>query len=191
MLDLILPVQFPLVTELETPRLRMRPFTWNDFEGEAALYADPEVTRYLPRGPVPPGQVWDRVQRVLTHFIAHWSDHGFGVWALEDRATGDLVGHCGLQHLPEEAGVEVLYLIARAQWGRGLATEAARAALAHGFGPLGLASIAAVIVPENAASRRVVEKLGMRSEGEVDVYGLHAVRYALLRAEFLARNGAA
>ena len=175
------------MTELETARLRMRPFDWNDFEHEAALYADPEVTKYLPRGPVPRDEVWERVQRVLTHFIAHWSDHGFGVWALVDRATGDLVGHCGLQHLPDDGDVEVLYLLERAQWGRGLATEAARAALEHGFTRVGLERIVAVTRPENVASRRVMEKLGMRYEGEVDAYGLHLVRYAQSRADFLAR----
>jgi ribosomal-protein-alanine N-acetyltransferase len=172
------------MTELETPRLRMRPFDWNDFEREAALYADPEVTRYLPRGPVRPDELYDRVQRVLTHFIAHWSDHGFGVWALVDRATGELVGHCGLQYLPDRGEVEVLYLLERAQWGRGLATEAARAALGHGFGGVGLERIVAVTRPEHVASRKVMEKLGMRYEGEVDVYGLRAVRYALSRGEF-------
>ena len=175
------------MTELETARLRMRPFTWDDFEAEAALYADPEVTRYLPRGPVPPDGVWERTQRVLTHFIAHWSDHGFGVWALIDRASGLLIGHCGLQHLPGDGGVEVLYLVVRARWGTGVATEAAGAALEHGFGRLGLDRIVAVIVPENVASRRVLEKLGMRREGAVDVYGLHAERYALSKDAFLGR----
>jgi ribosomal-protein-alanine N-acetyltransferase len=175
------------MTELETPRLRMRPFDWNDFDRAVAIYADPDVTRFLPRGPVPRDEVVARVERVLTHFSAHWTDHGFGVWALIDRATGILVGQCGLQHLPNDGDVEVLYLLERAQWARGLATEAAGAALAHGFTRVGLDRIVAVTRPEHVASRRVMEKLGMRLEGEVDVYGLRAVRYALSRAEFLSR----
>lgn len=169
------------MTVLHTSRLTLRPFTEDDAPAHAALYADSDVTRFLPGGPFSPDAVAARSARSRARFTEHWAEHGWGVWAVIDRATGDLIGHCGLNHMPESTDIEVLYALARSAWGRGLATEAAEAALAHGFGPLRLPRIIAVTKPENSASRRVMERLGMTYEGERDAFSMHVACYAISR----------
>jgi ribosomal-protein-alanine N-acetyltransferase len=170
--------------EVETVRLRLRPFAREDLAEHIRLYRDPEVTRYLAGGPFAADEVAARSRRAVERFVTHWEAHGFGVWAVLERASGRLIGQCGLNRLPDRPEVEVLYALERSRWGRGLGPEAARAALRYGFEVAGLDRIVAVVRPENAASRRVLEKLGMSCEGDVDVYGTRAAYYALDRATF-------
>jgi ribosomal-protein-alanine N-acetyltransferase len=179
------------VTDIRTPRLRLRPFTEADAPAHLALYQDAEVTRHLGGGPFAVDQIAARSRRAIEKFVRHWADNGFGVFAVEDAATGRFLGQCGLNPIDELGEIEVLYALERAAWGRGLATEAARAALAHGFDEVGLPRIVAVTRPEHRRSRHVLEKLGMRYERDVDVFGIHAVLYALGRDEFRAARAAA
>lgn len=172
------------MTVLETARLQLRPFVPSDAPALAALYADPEVTRFLPGGPFAPDAAPQRSQRSLAHFAAHWTQHGWGVWAVVDKVDGGLIGQCGLNHLPDGSDVEILYALAREHWRRGLATEAGRAALHHGFGSIGLERIVAVTRPEHGASRRVMEHLGMTYESDREAFGMHVVCYALTRADW-------
>jgi ribosomal-protein-alanine N-acetyltransferase len=169
------------VIELRTPRLRLRPFTHADAPAHLALYQDPEVTRQLGGGPFLDDQVAARSARAIDRFVRHWAEKGFGVFAVEDLATGRFLGQCGLNTIDELGEIEVLYALERAAWGRGLATEAARAAVAYGFDEAGLERIVAVTRPEHARSRHVLAKLGMRYERDVEVFGIHAVLYALTR----------
>jgi RimJ/RimL family protein N-acetyltransferase len=164
--------------ELRTARLLLRRFTEADAPAHAALYADPAVTRYLAGGPFDAATARLRSARALEKFAQHWDAHGFGPWAVVDPASGQLLGQCGLLHLPDGSDVELLYALARRAWGRGLAVEAGRAALDHGFGALGLGRVVAVTRPDHR-SRRVMEKLGMRQETDREVFGMHAVCYAL------------
>jgi RimJ/RimL family protein N-acetyltransferase len=172
------------VGERETARLRLRPFTWDDLDAHAQLYADPEVTGFLAGGAVPADRVRERSRQVLENFIGHWARHGFGPWAVIDKEQGRLIGQCGLRLLPDGLEVELLYALERAVWGMGLAPEAAGAALRYGFLELNLSRIVAVTRPEHAASRRVMEKLGMTYERDMEVFGIQAVCYALSRADF-------
>src|SRR5262249_21719731 len=165
-------------------RLLLRPFTAADAADHARLYADAAVTRFLPGGPFAPGAAAERSARSLARFSEHWARHGWGVWAVVDRAGDRFIGHCGLAHLPDGSDGEVLHALARSSWGQGLATEAGRAALGHGFERVGLARIVAVTAPAHAASRRVMERLGMTVEGERDAFGMHLVCYALTAAEW-------
>ncbi len=103
------------------------------------------------------------------------------MWAVEDLATGTFAGHCGLRFLDEAGETGVYYAFAQPFWGRGLATESARAAIAFGFGVAGLHRIVAYAVPENRASTRVMERIGMRFEAETDIFGLHCAQYAIER----------
>jgi ribosomal-protein-alanine N-acetyltransferase len=169
------------VSVLHTPRLRLRPFTEADAPAHLALYRDPEVTRPLPGGPFLGDQVPVRSRRAMDRFVRHWAEKGFGVFAVEELATGRFLGQCGLNTIDELGEIEVLYALERAAWGRGLATEAAGAALAFGFDEARLPRIVAVTRPEHVTSRRVMEKLGMRHERDVKVFGIHAVLYALTR----------
>jgi ribosomal-protein-alanine N-acetyltransferase len=174
------------MTELRTPRLRLRPFTEADAAAHLALYRDPEVTRQLGGGPFLGEQVAARSRRAIDRFLRHWAEKGFGVFAVEELRTGRFLGQCGLNTVDELGEIEVLYGLERAAWGRGLATEAARAALAYGFEAARLPRIVAVTRPGHAASRGVMEKLGMRYEREVEVFGIHAVLYAIGRDAFLS-----
>lgn len=167
--------------EIETCRLLLRPFRLEDLDAHAEILRDPLVTRYLPRGPFAPEQARAVSERVLTHFIAHWEEHGFGAWAVVEKATGRFVGQCGLNYLPDDPEVEVLYLLAQAVWGRGLATEGARASVGYGFDQAGLARIVGITMPENIASQRVLEKAGLRYEKDGTFYGVHARYFALNR----------
>jgi RimJ/RimL family protein N-acetyltransferase len=173
---------------LETPRLLLRPFAREDAAAHARIYAKPEVTRFLASGPFLGELAAERSRAALDLFINHWKEHGFGVWAVVDRETGALIGQCGLKYLPESPEVEILYALDTPYWGRGVATEAAAAALRHGFEVTGLERIVAVAKPEHRGSHRVMEKLGMAYEGLVEVYGgIRAVLYAISREAFLSR----
>ena len=103
---------------------------------------------------------------------AHWDEHGFGQWAVEIPDEASFIGVVGLETVSYEAhftpAVEVAWRLTRAYWGRGYATEAARAALDYGFGQIGLREIVAVTVPANQRSRRVMERLGMTGIPEDD-----------------------
>ncbi|MGH7358911.1 MAG: GNAT family N-acetyltransferase [Candidatus Rokuibacteriota bacterium] len=171
---------------LRTARLRLRPFTEADGPVHLALYQDPEVTRQLGGGPFVDDQIAARSRRAVEKFVRHWAEKGYGVFAVEDLATGRFLGQCGLNTIDELGEIEVLYALERAAWGRGLATEAARAALTHGFDEAGLPRVIAVTRPEHTRSRHVLEKLGMRYERDVDVFGIHGVLYALTPDGFRA-----
>lgn len=172
---------------LETERLRLRPFTLDDLDAHLRIYRKPEVTWFLAGGPFIGEQARERSRAAVDMFIAHWEHHGFGVWAVTDKETGELIGQCGLKYLPDSPEVEILYALDMPYWGRGLATEAARAALGHGFEAVNLDRVVAVAKPENAASRRIMEKLGMRYEKDVVIFGIRAVYYAIDRPR-LSRN---
>jgi ribosomal-protein-alanine N-acetyltransferase len=98
---------------------------------------------------------------------------------VETRSKGGLIGWNGLQYLPETEEVEVGFLLSRAHWGKGLATEGAAASLGYGFERLELESIVGIVHPENAASQRVLEKLGMSRQGAAEYFGMEVYRYVI------------
>jgi RimJ/RimL family protein N-acetyltransferase len=151
---------------LETERLLLRPWRpAEDLDALAALNADPAVMEFVaPNRPLSRAETEAQLER----FVAHWDEHGFGLWAVVPRREPDpaCIGFAGLaipSFLPQILpAVEVGWRLASAAWGRGLATEAARASVEFGFARLGLRAIVSVIEPGNARSLRVAEKLGMR-----------------------------
>jgi RimJ/RimL family protein N-acetyltransferase len=171
---------------LHTQRLVLRRFTADDLDAIGAVFGDPEVMRYVGsrRAPWTSEEVGDALDRVE----AHWREHGFGPLAVIEAAAGVVVGECGLQLLEEGPDIELAYTLARGVWGRGYATEAAAAALKWGFGVLDLARIVGVTYPENVASQRVLEKVGMRRLGLRHCYGADLVEYALGADEHGARS---
>ena len=174
--------------ELETERLVLRQFTPADLDVYAMrIFADPEVTRFLPKRDIPPRQ---RAERVLKYFSEHWLEHGFGDWAVTDRADGQLIGHCGLNFVPEAGEVEVEYSLAKAYWRRGIATEAARASVRFGFEALRLERLIALADPQNIASYRVMEKVGLTYQKEVLFFGMQLVYYQILCHQFQVSNWA-
>lgn len=183
------PVAIPCV---ETARLALRAFTEADVDDYAQhIFADAEVMRYVPKRDLAPRE---RAERTVAFFNDHWLQHGYGVWAVTDKQTGQFIGHCGLGDVPEAGEVEVMYALRQAQWGQGFATEAARASVRFGFETANLARLVAFVVPANIASRRVMEHLGFVYEKDVHYFGLDLVQYALRREHFniepyLRRNG--
>jgi RimJ/RimL family protein N-acetyltransferase len=161
-----------------TERLRLRGWRDEDLQPFAALCADPRVMRWVGRG-----EPQDRAQAEasLQAIRDHWMRHGFGLWAAEERASRELAGFVGLARLDDGSrDVEIGWRLRRGAWGRGLATEGALAAREHAFDELGLARLVALVHPENAASIRVVGKLGMTFERErVSRHGTPVRVYAL------------
>jgi ribosomal-protein-alanine N-acetyltransferase len=130
-------------TRLETARLVIRTFEARDAGPWLAMVTDPEVRRFLPPGPDP---TMEDFQRVIGERQAMEGELGHAMWAVEDKATGTFVGQCGLRPVDEGAGPEIdlAYHFIRACWNKGYGTEAAIAVLAHGLGPVGLDCIMAV-----------------------------------------------
>ena len=149
-----------LLLEPRTERLRLRRWQPADREPFAALNADPRVMEYFPcvLSRAESDALADRIE-------AHFSDHGFGLWALELAGVARFAGFVGLAWVRFESrftpSVEIGWRLARAHWGRGYATEAAGAALAFGFERLGLDEIVSFTVPGNTRSLRLMERIGM------------------------------
>lgn len=141
-----------------TARLLFRRMTDDDIESMCQLLGDPDVMRHYPH---PKSRA--EVQRWIDWTKNNYDEHGFGLWVIEERSTGDFVGDCGLtmQTVDGEQVLEVGYHVLPKHQGKGFATEAARACVAYGLDALGTGEVTAIIVPENTASRRVAEHLGM------------------------------
>jgi RimJ/RimL family protein N-acetyltransferase len=141
------------------------------------LLCDPRVARWLSATGRPPSEM--EVASGLASKLEHWARYGFGLWLLRGRETGDLVGRGGLQHtfVSDMHEVEVSWAIVPERWGQGLATEMATAAVEAAFGPLRLPRLMAFTLPENTASRRVMEKTGFTFERQIEHVGLPHVLY--------------
>jgi ribosomal-protein-alanine N-acetyltransferase len=166
---------------IETSRLILRLFSSDDLDEFAAINADPEGMRYIGNGK-PQSREQTRIR--LESILDHYTQHGFGLFAMVDKKSGAFVGFCGLQHLDNTSEIEVGYRLARRFWGIGLATEAARACLHYGFEQLGLERIVAVIQPGNIQSQSVARKIGLRYIRNARFYQTDVEYYASTREEF-------
>jgi RimJ/RimL family protein N-acetyltransferase len=168
---------------LETERLRLRSFREADLDAYAAICADPEVMRYLGDGrALSRADAW----RQMALIIGHWTLRGYGLWAVEERATGALVGRLGFFKPEGWPGFELGWMLRRASWGRGYATEGAGRALPHAFTEMGRDHLISLIRPDNRASIRVAERLGERLERRTDLFGQEALVYGIDRAQWEA-----
>jgi RimJ/RimL family protein N-acetyltransferase len=150
---------------LETPRLVLRAWQADDLPRYLDLFSDPEVTRYTLL--IPPA----RVQSFVAAFLRQWRDEGFGAFAAVHRSSGEWIGQIGLNRVegwPKRDNVEVGFELKPAWWGRGLATEGARACLGMAFEQIGLDRVISVTNPANLASRRVLEMIGLTYQGLID-----------------------
>jgi ribosomal-protein-alanine N-acetyltransferase len=167
-------IEFPLVTE----RLEMRPMRREDEERLHAIWSHPTTLAELRYD----GEYTRAMtQERIADKRAHQAVHGFAIWTVVERLSGEVVGDCGLQMLEGGPDVEVGWRMAPDRRGRGYATEAGRASLDAGFGTLGMDRIVAITHPDNAASRRVMEKLGMTYVCPGRHYGDETVLYELAR----------
>jgi len=162
---------------VETPRLvceRLRPEHGDEL---VPLLSDPRVARWLSSTREPASAA--DVAASLAHKLEHWARYGFGLSLLRDRDTGEMVGRGGLQYtfVAGMSEIEAGWAIVPGRWGEGLATELAQAAVEVAFGPLGLLRVVAFTLPDNLASRRVMDKAGFAFEREIEHVGLPHVLY--------------
>ena len=160
--------------KLETPRLRLRRWRPEDLGTLARWQTDPELMRHMGK----PSFSREESEAHLARFERHWAEHGFGLWAAEEKETGALIGRVGLAYHREwPHDPEVGWLIDRPWQGRGLATEAGAACIDYAFGELDFARVVSICTAENTPSRRVMEKLGFTPWREVDdsVFGLRLI----------------
>lgn len=165
---------------IETARLRLYAPRIDDLEARLAMDRDPEAMRFI--RPIPEDVEAQRAE--IRNRIIESPSHGF--WHVEERAAPGFIGWCGLFPLEDSGLIEIGYRFVRGAWGRGLATEAAAAALDHGFRNLELDPIVAVSDPGNAASHNVLRKIGLRAAGSAWHYGQELAFFELRRAEYLA-----
>ena len=166
-------------TILETERLLLREFDEGDAEAFYRLGSDPTVTRYTGDGGLKDVEHAREVLR--SRPIADYQKHGFGRWACVLKVSGVVIGFAGLKYLDDLGDVDIGYRLLPAYWGKGLATEACRPILEYGFAHCGLEHIIGLVDPENVASVRVLEKLGLTLVGLVDYRGNKAAKYRIER----------
>jgi RimJ/RimL family protein N-acetyltransferase len=164
---------------IETDRLLLRMFRPDDLDELARLFSDPDVLRYVGDGK-PVNR--EETDKALKSIIKHWNTHGFGRWAAVDKNTLEFVGLGGLRSLLGTP--EVVYHLAKAHWGKGVATELARASLRFGFEEHRFERIVAIAKPDNSASIHVMEKIGMSYEMHTNYYNIDVIQYAITRDGF-------
>ena len=166
---------------LETERLLLRQFRESDLDDFARMCADPESMRYIGEGrTLNRAEAW----RSIAFFLGHWRLRGYGLWAAEEKSTGQFLGRVGLYYPEGWPVLEVGWSIDRQRWGEGFATEGGRAAIRWAFENLDIERLSSVIHPDNAASIRVAEKLGERLLRHDEIAGQPVVIYSIERERF-------
>ena len=175
---------------IETSRLILRRPVPEDVGPLAEMNADPEVMKYIGDGRV---RTFQQTAAGIQRAISDWDEHGYGLFSMNRRDTGDYVGWVTLAEpafLPEVLpAVEIGWRLAPRHWGRGFATEGAREVLRFGFESCGLDEIVSIRHIENGASRRVMEKLGLHFDFEtaVPAHGQPVAVHSISRTEFDSR----
>jgi ribosomal-protein-alanine N-acetyltransferase len=169
---------------IETERLTLHPATFDDVDGLHALWVDPDVRRYLWDDEVIPREL---AASVIDGSIATFAERSFGQFVLRERSSprdAPILGFAGLRTFGAGSERELMYGLWPARWGTGLATEAARAVLRHGFEATAERVLWAGADPQNSASFRVMERLGMTYAKRVVEHGQAAIYYSITRDGF-------
>jgi RimJ/RimL family protein N-acetyltransferase len=169
-------------TILETPRLLLREYVEDDAAAVYQLGSDPLVNRFSSDERLTSVEEARAILRA--HPLADYRKYGYGRWACILKETGVNIGFAGLKYLDDRKEVDVGYRLLPAYWGAGLATEAALASIRYGFERLQLRRIIGLVVPENVASVRVLEKCGLTCEGMTDFRGKRLALYAVAVENF-------
>jgi [ribosomal protein S5]-alanine N-acetyltransferase len=161
---------------VETERLLIRRWNDEDVAAVANIYLKPEVMEFIPGG------VWtpERTTRIIARMRELDIEHGYGFYPVVVKSLGTIIGHCGLGSLEQTPEIEVAFILDSPHWGKGYASEAARAMLAHGFTNLNIPRIVAVAFPENARSIGVMRSIGMAPLGLAHHFGIDVVKYETL-----------
>ncbi len=159
----------------------MRPLQASDLDALAEIWSDPEVTRFLPSRGIPISR--EKTEKSLKSFLKHWQQRGYGIWAIIENCSSQMIGYCGLRYLDELDEVEILYGLAKAYWQRGITTKAAKATISYGFNVANLDKIIALALSENLTSRRVMEKAGLHYQKQIHIFNLDALYYSVQNHE--------
>ena len=166
---------------LETKRLLLKMFEDRDLESAWRLFNNDAVQKYLsPKN----RRTRERMKITLQNLAKNWKERGFGLWRVSGKSSEEMFGYCGFQYLDRTPEIEILFAFHKDFWGNGIATEAANACLRFGFEELMFEKVFAVTLPENTASRRVLEKIGMVFEKRTTLYKLKTVTYSISRGNF-------
>jgi RimJ/RimL family protein N-acetyltransferase len=168
---------------LETGRLFLRPLFESDSDAVYAMRSDKDVMRFI-REP----QDRDETKSWIRLVSSRWETEKIGFCGVFEKESGEFLGWCGVWRLKETNELEIGYAIAGRFWNRGYATEAARAFLRYAFENIKPDLVTAVAEPENLASRRVMEKLGMKYALTGNFYNRRLVQYSITREEFLRKT---
>lgn len=167
-------------TILQTPRLILREFHLKDAENFYALNLNPNVVKYTGD---PPFQSISEAEEFLKNYNPY-AAYGYGRWAVIEKETGKFIGWCGLKFDGKETDIGFRFF--EEHWGKGFATESAKACLAFGFTKLKLEEIIGRAMHENLASIKVLEKIGMKFESEMECALHPGVLYRITKTEFLS-----
>lgn len=170
---------------IETDRMILREFTEADVDNLVELDSDPEVTRYINGGRPTPREFV--VETVIPRVLSYYSELAEqGIWAVIDRVNGEFMGWFHLRpHRADELETELGYRFKQKYWNQGYATEGSKALIEKGFNQLKVNAIVAIADPANAASRRVMEKVGLRYEKDyAEADGFIVAKYRLDRLDY-------
>src|SRR5947207_1838786 len=165
--------------KIETERLLLRWFREDDFAAYAEIAGDPEVMKFI-GGQQTHFEAW----RAMASHIGHWHFRGYGVFAVEEKSSGQMVGRIGFMNPPGWPGFELGWTLARSSWGKGYATEGARRAMQYAFSEMGRDHLISCIAPDNINSIKVAERLGEKVEGETELLGKRVLIYGISRAQW-------
>jgi ribosomal-protein-alanine N-acetyltransferase len=175
------------IPDIETERLILRRPTETDLDDwTACIWADAEVMRYMPRMHDTPDAF---AKAVLAGFTNAREQRQIGAWVIADKADGRFIGHTMLRYREALNDHELGYALGKAFWGKGYATETARAVARYGFEQASLERIFAVVIPENVPSARVLGHLGFTYEKNGTLYDLPVAFYGLSRERFAPGDG--
>ena len=167
---------------LESERLLLRWLREADFDQFARMCRDPEVMRFLGGEVTTDIDVW----RQMASIMGHWYFRGHGIWAVEEKSTGNLIGRIGFIYPIGWPAFELGWTLARESWGKGYATEGAQRALQYAFTEMGRDHVISLIAPANVASTRVAQRLGEKIEGQTELLGKEVLIYGIGREEWAA-----
>jgi ribosomal-protein-alanine N-acetyltransferase len=168
--------------QIETDRLMLRLITLDDLNTMYSIWSDEDVMKYIP---VARYRTRDDVKEFIPLAIQRWEERGFGMFSVTNKNNGEMLGYCGLQYLDETPEVEIYYGFSKKHWDKGVATEAARAVLRFGFEEAKLESISGITHPENGASQKVLENIGLKKHADNrTVYDHECAYFTATRDEY-------
>ena len=171
---------------IETERLLIRPFKMEDIEPSYIMNLDAEVSRYTGDGGIVSKEEIER--RIVENVFGDYEKHGFGRLAVELKGENKFIGFTGLKYLEDMDEVDLGYRFMKEYWGKGIATESAKACVNLGFNKLGLKRLIAMVLPENIGSIRVLEKLNFEFEKEIIEDNQLAKIYSLIKEKAPNKN---